>query len=98
MSVPSERQVIEAPSVTWRIFAALELSKSAWVVAVNSPNVDKVSLHRLAGGDFEGLMRVLERAQERAGGAVQISTCYEAGYDGFWIHRALTARGIDNTV
>ena len=25
-------------------------------------------------------------------------SCYEAGRDGFWIHRALTARGIANRV
>src|SRR5262249_47433822 len=25
-------------------------------------------------------------------------TCYEAGRDGFWLHRALTSRGIDNVV
>ena len=76
MSAHSERQEIVAPSATCRIFAALELSKAAWIVAVNSPAVDKVSLHRLAGGDFEGLMRVLGRARERAGGVDQISTCY----------------------
>jgi len=98
MSAHSERKLIVAPSATCRIFAALELSKAAWIVAVNSPAVDKVSLHRLAGGDFEGLMRVLGLARERAGGVAQVSTGYEAGYDGFWIHRALTARGIDNVV
>ncbi|MCP4487404.1 MAG: hypothetical protein GY820_08825 [Gammaproteobacteria bacterium] len=25
-------------------------------------------------------------------------SCYEAGRDGFWIHRALVAEGIDNKV
>src|SRR5262249_48491367 len=27
-----------------------------------------------------------------------VRTCYEAGRDGFWLHRALRARGIDNVV
>src|SRR5262249_22088249 len=27
-----------------------------------------------------------------------VFTCYEAGRDGFWLHRALTSRGISNVV
>src|SRR6478672_793824 len=28
----------------------------------------------------------------------RVVTCYEAGYDGFWLHRLLTAAGITNLV
>lgn len=83
---------------THRIFAAIELSKSTWVVSVLLPRVDKISLYRIAGGDIMRLVALLDRARDRAEVPVKICTCYEAGYDGFWIHRALVARGIENTV
>jgi transposase len=89
-----------APAAT--LFAALELSRSTWVVALHSPAADKVSQHRLEGGDAEGLMDLLARrrgqAEERTGRPVRIACCFEAGHDGFWLHRWLRARGIENRV
>jgi transposase len=32
------------------------------------------------------------------GWAVKIMSCYEADYDGFWLHRAVEAHGIHNHV
>ena len=89
----SEPQLIED-----RIFAAIELSKSTWVVAIRLPAVDKVSIFRIPGGQFDKLWALLERVRERVGHPVEICTCYEAGYDGFWIHRALIAKGVTNLV
>jgi transposase len=81
---------------------ALELSKSSWLVALHSPIADKVSLHRFAGGDVAGLLALLARKQTRAearlGRTIRVLSCYEAGYDGFWLHRLLCARGIDNRI
>src|SRR5208337_2071129 len=39
-----------------------------------------------------------DQARHRSGEADEICACYEAGYDGFWIHRALIARGVVSTV
>jgi len=97
--IPSQRQEITGSTTgPRRIFAAIELSKSTWVVALQLPTIDKVSLFRVAGGDIEGLFALLDRARFRVGEPVEVCTCYEASYDGFWIHRALGARGIENTV
>jgi len=91
---------VEADRAT--LFVALELSKSTWLVAVHSPGADKIGQHRLGGGDVAGLLALLERKREQAeatlGRAVRVVSCYEAGYDGFWLHRYLCARGIDNRV
>jgi transposase len=82
------------------LFVALELSRSTWVVALHSPVADKVSQHRLDGGDAEGLMALLARrrrqAEECTGRPVRVVCCFEAGYDGFWLHRWLCARGVEN--
>jgi transposase len=84
------------------LFVALELSRSTWLVALHSPVADKVSQHRLAGGDTEGLLELLTRkraqAVEKLGRPVRVACCFEAGYDGFWLHRWLCARGVENRV
>ena len=64
------------------IFVALELSKSAWLLASQSSPSGKTSSHRLEGGDIVGLLALLRRlqARERSGAPdeVQIVVGYEA--------------------
>ena len=85
-----------------RIFVALELSQRSWLVTIHSPDRDRMSRHKLEGGDHVGLLALIERVRERArrvlGSAPVAVSCYEAGYDGFWLHRLLTAAGITNHV
>jgi transposase len=84
------------------IFVALELSQRSWLVTIYSPDKDRMSRHKLSGGDHAGLLALIERVRERAaralGAAPKVVSCYEAGYDGFWLHRLLTAAGITNYV
>ncbi len=84
------------------LFVALELSKAKWLVGLHSPMADKVSRHTIAGGDAPALLMLIGAARQRAeaglGGTVRVVTCYEAGYDGFWLHRLLVAHGIANQV
>src|SRR5205085_4621988 len=44
------------------------------------------------------IAKVGERAAGKLGSAPAVVSCYEAGYDGFWLHRLLTAAGIRNLV
>ena len=80
------------------VFVAMELSKTAWLLATQGSPSGKTSSHRLEAGDTAGLLALLRRLQARErqadGGAVQIILGYEAGYDGFWLQRHLTAEGI----
>ena len=85
------------------LFAAIELSKKNWLVALWSPVVDRVSLHRLPAGRRESSAGLLGAGtSKRAGGfgAGRSRSCprFEAGYDGFWLHRVLTSAGITNLV
>jgi hypothetical protein len=43
-------------------------------------------------------LRAIERLSRATGRAPQIVSCYEAGHDGFWLHRVLEARGVKNHV
>jgi transposase len=71
-------------------------------VALHAPLTNKVSQHRLDGGDTNGLLALIARkrgqAEEKLGRPVRVVCCFEAGYDGFWPHRWLCARGIENRV
>src|SRR5437773_1923728 len=42
--------------------------------------------------------RIRDRAARALGGVPAVASCYEAGYDGFWLHRLLLAAGITNYV
>jgi transposase len=84
------------------IFVAIELSQKSWLVTLHCPDKDKISRHRLEGGDHAGLLTLIDRMRERAARALEaaptVVSCYEAGYDGFWLHRRLQAAGITNYV
>ncbi len=85
-----------------RCLLAIELSKKSWIVAVNTPLSDKVGRHTLRAGDWKGLLDLIARIRTRAVEAlnrpVEVISCYEAGYDGFWLHRVLEAHGVRNYV
>ena len=52
------------------LFASLELSKSKWVVTINSPGSEKFSKHVVEGGDGAGLVDLLSRSRAKAGGVL----------------------------
>ena len=83
-------------------FASLELSKSKWVVTINSPGSGKFSKHVVEGGDGACLLDLLSRsrakAEQRYGVQVKAIVIQEAGLDGFWIHRLLLANGMESHV
>ena len=81
------------------LYAALELSKNSWLLAIQSPGRDNPSLHPIKGGDADGLVAKLDAARQRlakvSGRVPKVILCYEAGYDGFWLARFLEPHGID---
>jgi len=84
------------------IFVAIELSQRSWLVTMHSPDKKRFSRHKLEGGDEAGLLGLIERIRVRAAQALgsipRVVSCYEAGYDGFWLHRRLEAAGVTNFV
>jgi transposase len=80
------------------VHVAIELSVSSWVIAARLPGTDKSRLHRLEGGDTAALLTTIAdlraRACAKSGTAAEVACCFEAGRDGFWLHRLLTMHGI----
>jgi transposase len=74
------------------VYAAIELSKKTWVLGIAPPDRDRPSIYRVSGGNIAELvsrLRVASRNNRR------IVVCYEAGYDGFWLARALAKIGVE---
>ncbi len=84
------------------IFVSIELSKKSWLIGIHTPLADKIGLHKVAPGDSAGLLalirRVTKKIERTMPGPVKVLSCYEAGYDGFWLHRVLAEAGIINHV
>jgi transposase len=84
------------------VFFSIELSQSKWLVTLHSPERDKISRHTLTGGDHVELLKLIDRictrVERKLGYRPQVVSCYEAGYDGYWLHRLLLAAGIVNYV
>jgi hypothetical protein len=78
------------------------LSKKSWVVAFNTPLSEKISQRTLTGCKWKRLLELIEdvraRARRQMDRPVEVMLCYEAGYDGFWLHRQLEAHGVRNYV
>lgn len=89
-----------APRLT--IFVAVEMSRSKWIVGCHTPLADKVSCHATDWGDAEGLRELIDRQRARVeqvfGVAPEVLCCYEAGYEGFWLQRLLSAAGLRTLV
>jgi transposase len=84
------------------IFVSIELSQRSWLVTLHSPDRDRISRRTVTGGDHATLLRLIEEVRSRAAGKLglvpRVVSCQEAGYDGFWLHRLLTAAGITSLV
>ena len=85
------------------IFVSLELSRSSWVITSLSPGKgEKMSKHSLDSSDVKGLLdhfaKLRAKVQARTGQTFPVVAIYEAGLDGFWIHRVLEREGIESHV
>ena len=84
------------------LFVGFEISKSTWLIGLYAPELGStVSRHKIDGGHLGRAVALIETAKKRLDGRgkpVRVVSVYEAGYDGFWLHRALTAAGIENRV
>src|SRR3990170_4062780 len=82
------------------LYVAFELGKKEWKLAMTSGFGIAPWLRTVPSGDLHAVARVLREGRRRMGlpDRARVVSCYEAGRDGFWIHRALTAMGIMNRV
>jgi transposase len=80
------------------LYTAFELSNKTWKLGFS--NGSKVRYISIDARDLNNLQVQIARAKKRLGLSkdAKVLSCYEAGRDGFWIHRYLLSCGIENLV
>ncbi len=93
----TQQQCTETSSV---LYLAFELSSKTWKLGFSIGLGQKARIRTIESGDLACLRSEIELAKKRfkLPEASRVESCYEAGRDGFWLHRYLTAEGIKNLV
>jgi len=80
------------------LYMAMELSNETWKLAMS--NGEKIRKITVEARDLTGLLKAIDNAKEKLNlpKNAKVMSCYEAGRDGFWIHRFLLSKGIENHV
>jgi len=80
------------------LYIAFELSNSKWKLAFSDGS--KVRYKTITAGNLAQIQIEIDLAKQKFQMIedVRVVSCYEAGRDGFWIHRYLESQGIENLV
>ena len=86
----SHRLLPEPPA----LYLAFELSNRSWKLAFSTGLGQKARIRSIPARDLEVLDREIAAARRRftLDASVPLISCYEAGRDGFWLHRFLQSR------
>lgn len=81
------------------LYMSFELGDKAWKLTFGDGR-RKPARFTIAAGDQAAVLECIARAKARCslGSSASVQSCYEAGRDGWWLHRWLKQQGIDNIV
>ncbi len=87
-------------STRTRLHIAFELSLKDWKLAFGTGLAEPPTIRRIKAGDVEALDRAVHQVKKKLRLAMKtpVVSCYEAGREGFWLHRYLLSVGIQNIV
>ena len=82
-----------------QLFIAFELAQRHWRLAFGD-GVGRARLVTLEAGDQVAVKEAIAKARIHFGldEAAAVVSCYEAGRDGFWLHRWLLECGVENLI
>lgn len=82
------------------LYLAFELGNKEWKLGFTIGQGQSPRKRVIDAGDLAALGWEIGQAKKRFGlaEATPVLSCYEAGRDGFWLHRYLVASGIENRV
>src|SRR5256712_1648345 len=82
------------------LFLAFELSEKTWKLGFTTGHGQQPRERNIAARHQERLLQEVAQAKRRFGlpETAPVVSCYEAGREGFWLHRYLQAQGITNQV
>ncbi|RDK08921.1 IS110 family transposase [Cupriavidus lacunae] len=86
-------------TITGWLYIAFELGDKSWKLSLGD-GVRGPSRCSVAAGDMTSVLTAIAKAKARCHlpADAPVRSCYEAGRDGFWLHRWLSTHGIVNLV
>ena len=96
-----ENQVaLEKENSAGVVYLAFELSHKRWKLGFSEGKAPQVREVSIQAADLERLRQEIEKTKRRfkLPETARVVSCYEAGREGFWLHRALEAMEIENMV
>jgi transposase len=83
-----------------RLYVSFELGWNQWKLALATAPADNPRLRTIGDRNTQALLREIAQAKKRfqLPEEAPVHSCYEAGRDGFWLHRFLESQGLDNQV
>lgn len=93
-------RTVESPAPMPCLLLAFELGQRSWKLGFTGGLGQRARVRQIPGGAVGMLANEIARAKARLGvpSEAPVISCYEAGRDGFWLHRYLTAQGMTNHV
>lgn len=87
-------------STSTNLYLSFDLGWTSWTLAFSTGIAQKPRLRTMAARDLDALRREIVLARQRFNlpEDAPVVSCYEAGRDGFWLHRFLTNEHIHNLV
>src|SRR5215472_17865006 len=100
MATPIRTRIEQETPHLSTLFLAFELGKNTWKLGFTIGVAQQPRERTLPAGALETLQQEIARAKQRFGlpEDARVVSCYEAGRDGFWLHRYLVAQGVQNHV
>ena len=82
------------------LFLAFELSANQWKLGCTTGAAQRPRERNVPARHIEAVREEIRKAKERFGLSADtpVISCYEAGRDGFWLHRWLVTQGVANCV
>jgi transposase len=89
----------KTPAATATLYLSFELGNKDWKLTAGD-GMHSASRYSLSAGDVDAVIDRVARARKRfeLTEATVVRSCYEAGRDGWWLHRRLLELGFDNIV
>src|SRR5882724_9080483 len=99
MTTPATRNAQERPT-EGTLFVAFELSEKTWKLGFTTGHGQKPRERTVPARQQERVLDEIAHAKRRMGlpASAAVVSCYEAGREGFWLHRLLQGHGITNHV
>jgi transposase len=100
MATPAVRRIEQDPLPQPTLSLAFELGQDTWKLGFTIGVAQPPRERTIPAGDVIRVQQEIAQAKQRFGlpADARVVSCYEAGRDGFWLHRCLVAHGVQNHV